>query len=150
LDNLRVFIESFLGVFPPTMCLTHRTSLFIAVTIWHVSFIHIRQLNDRRNPQIVKSHSRLTQPQPRLGSVETIQQQQPFHTLSRIFNRPRCGPSSQGVSGLHVIPGVAWDAVSFLRSQRKVKGKTGLTIISVVIVYTDKARFRAKVGHSYL
>ena len=45
------------------------------------------------------------------------------------------------------MPGAAWAAVEFLRSQRGVKGsvKTGLKIVPVAIVYTDKARYRSRV-----
>ena len=48
---------------------------------------------------------------------------------------------------LQVMPGAAWAAVEFLRSQRGVKGslKTGLRIVPVAIVYTDKARYRSRV-----
>ena len=48
---------------------------------------------------------------------------------------------------LQVMPGAAWAAVEFLRSQRGVKGnlKTGLKIVPVAIVYTDKSRYRSRV-----
>jgi len=49
---------------------------------------------------------------------------------------------------LQVMPGAAWAAVEFLRSQRGVK--TGLKIIPVAIVYTDKARYRSRVRFFFL
>lgn len=52
---------------------------------------------------------------------------------------------------LQVMPGAAWAAVEFLKSQRGVKGslKTGLKIVPVAIVYTDKARYRSRILVKY-
>jgi hypothetical protein len=54
-----------------------------------------------------------------------------MHTLSRIFNALAVGQV------IRVVPEGSILQV-MLGSQRKVKGKTGLRIVSVMIVYTDK------------
>lgn len=49
---------------------------------------------------------------------------------------------------LQVLPGAAWAAVEFLRSQQRGV-KTGLKIVPVAVVYTDKARYRSRILVKY-
>ncbi|EDR09927.1 glycerol-3-phosphate O-acyltransferase [Laccaria bicolor S238N-H82] len=49
---------------------------------------------------------------------------------------------------LQVLPGAAWAAVEFLRSQQRGV-KTGLKLVPVAVVYTDKARYRSRILVKY-